>query len=146
MFKDLREAFTSFSNFKKFIKQNQHLIFYLIFGVLTTLVNLLAFWLLSTPIHMETIPATILSWIVAIIFAFVTNKLWVFQSKAKTAKETTREAVIFVIARAVTLLIEVFIMWVAVDILHQNKLLWKLLCNIITVVLNYLFSKLFVFK
>lgn len=146
MLKDLREAFTSFLNFKKFLKQNRHLIFYLIFGILTTFVNLFAFWLLSTPIHMETIPATVLSWFVAIIFAFVTNKLWVFQSKARSAKETTKEAIAFLIARASTLLVEVIIMWITVDIFHQNKLLWKLLCNVITVILNYLFSKLFVFK
>ena len=83
---------------------------------------------------------------VAVAFAFITNKIWVFKSKTKTSQETTKEAVMFIIARLVTLGVEVFLMWLMVDNFKQDKLIWKLLCNIITVILNYLFSKLIVFK
>ena len=146
MFKDLKKALTSIKEFKIFLKKYSEVISYLFFGVLTTLINLATFWILSTVFNLETIAATIAAWIIAVAFAFITNKIWVFKSKTKTNQETTKEAVMFVIARLITLGIEVFLMWLMVDNFKQDKLIWKLLCNIITVILNYLFSKLIVFK
>lgn len=146
MFKDLKKALTSIKEFKIFLKKYSEVISYLFFGVLTTLINLVTFWILSTVFNLETIAATVAAWIIAVAFAFITNKIWVFKSKTKTNQETTKEAVMFVIARLVTLGIEVFLMWLMVDNFKQDKLIWKLLCNIITVILNYLFSKLIVFK
>lgn len=146
MFKDLKKALTSIKEFKIFLKKYSEVISYLFFGVLTTLINLATFWILSTVFNLETIAATIAAWIIAVAFAFITNKIWVFKSKTKTNQETTKEAIMFVIARLITLGIEVFLMWLMVDNFKQDKLIWKLLCNIITVILNYLFSKLIVFK
>ena len=146
MFKDLKKALTSIKEFKIFFKKYSEVISYLIFGVLTTLINLATFWILSTVFNLETIAATVAAWIIAVTFAFITNKIWVFKSKTKTNQETTKEAIMFVIARLITLCIEVFLMWLMVDNFKQDKLIWKLLCNIITVILNYLFSKLIVFK
>lgn len=146
MFKDLKKALTSIKEFKIFLKKYSEVISYLFFGVLTTLINLATFWILSTVFNLETIAATVAAWIIAVAFAFITNKIWVFKSKTKTNQETTKEAVMFVIARLITLGIEVFLMWLMVDNFKQDKLIWKLLCNIITVILNYLFSKLIVFK
>ena len=131
---------------KIFFKKYAEVISYLFFGVLTTLINLATFWILSTVFNLETIAATVAAWIIAVTFAFITNKIWVFKSKTKTNQETTKEAIMFVIARLITLGIEVFLMWLMVDNFKQDKLIWKLLCNIITVILNYLFSKLIVFK
>lgn len=146
MFKDLKKALTSIKEFKIFLKKYSEVISYLFFGVLTTLINLATFWILSTVFNLETIAATVAAWIIAVAFAFITNKIWVFKSKTKTNQETTKEAVMFVIARLITLGVEVFLMWLMVDNFKQDKLIWKLLCNIITVILNYLFSKLIVFK
>lgn len=146
MFKDLKKALTSIKEFKIFLKKYSEVISYLFFGVLTTLINLATFWILSIVFNLETIAATVAAWIIAVAFAFITNKIWVFKSKTKTNQETTKEAVMFVIARLITLGIEVFLMWLMVDNFKQDKLIWKLLCNIITVILNYLFSKLIVFK
>ncbi len=146
MFKDLKKALTSIKEFKIFLKKYSEVISYLFFGVLTTLINLATFWILSTVFNLETIAATVAAWIIAVAFAFITNKIWVFKSKTKTNQETTKEAIMFVIARLITLGIEVFLMWLMVDNFKQDKLIWKLLCNIITVILNYLFSKLIVFK
>ena len=146
MFKDLKKALTSIKEFKIFLKKYSEVISYLFFGVLTTLINLATFWILSTVFNLETIAATVAAWIIAVTFAFITNKIWVFKSKTKTNQETTKEAIMFVIARLITLGIEVILMWLMVDNLKQNKLIWKLLCNVITVILNYLFSKLIVFK
>lgn len=146
MFKDLKKALTSIKEFKAFLRKNSEVIAYLFFGVLTTLINLITFWVLSTVFNLETITATVAAWIIAVAFAFITNKIWVFKSKTKTSQETTKEAVMFIIARLVTLGVEVFLMWLMVDNFKQDKLIWKLLCNTITVILNYLFSKLIVFK
>ena len=146
MFKDLKKALTSIEEFKISLKKYSEVIAYLFFGVLTTLINLATFWILSTFFNLETIAATVVAWIIAVVFAFITNKIWVFKSKTKTNQETTKEAVLFVIARLVTLGVEVILMWLMVDNFKQDKLIWKLLCNIITVILNYLFSKLIVFK
>ena len=130
MFKDLKKALTSIKEFKIFLKKYSEVIAYLF----------------SSVFNLETIAATVAAWIIAVAFAFITNKIWVFKSKTKTNQETTKEAVMFVIARLITLGIEVFLMWHMVDNFKQDKLIWKLLCNIITVILNYLFSKLIVFK
>ena len=113
---------------------------------MTTLINLVSFWTLSTVFHLETITATVIAWVIAVIFAFVTNKIWVFKSKSKNTQETTKEAVTFMIVRLVTLGVEVFLMWLMVDNFKQDKLIWKLLCSVVTTVLNYIFSKLIVFK
>ena len=80
MLKDLLKAFTSIKDLKNFILKYEHFIAYLFFGVLTTLINLVSFWALSRFTAVETIPATVIAWIIAVIFAFVTNKIWVFKS------------------------------------------------------------------
>lgn len=146
MFNDLKKALTSKKEFKAFLKKYSEVIAYLFFGALTTLINLVTFWFLSTVFNLETVIATVIAWIIAVVFAFITNKIWVFKSKSKNTRETTREAAMFTIARLVTLGVEVFLMWLMVDNLKQDKLLWKLLCNVVTIVLNFVFSKLIVFK
>ena len=146
MLNDLKKALTSVKEFKAFLKKYSEVITYLFFGAMTTLINLVSFWTLSTVFHLETITATVIAWVIAVIFAFVTNKIWVFKSKSKNTQETTKEAVTFMIVRLVTLGVEVFLMWLMVDNFKQNKLIWKLLCSVVTTVLNYIFSKLIVFK
>ena len=146
MLNDLKKALTSKEEFKAFLKKYSEVIAYLFFGAMTTLINLVSFWTLSTVFHLETIAATVIAWVIAVIFAFVTNKIWVFKSKSKNTQETTKEAVTFMIVRLVTLGVEVFLMWLMVDNFKQDKLIWKLLCSVVTTVLNYIFSKLIVFK
>lgn len=146
MLKEFLVALKSIQALKAFFKKYQRLIAYLIFGALTTLVNLVSFYLLDKIFLFATIPATIISWLFAIIFAFITNKFWVFKSKANTFKSVIRELISFFLARLTTLGSEVLIMWIMVDLFQQESLIWKLICNIITIILNYLFSVLFVFK
>ena len=125
----------------------KELFFYAVFGVGATVINIVSYRVLANTFGKKYfLIANIIAWILAFIFAFITNKIWVFKSKNKTKKETTKEIINFLIARVATLFVEVFLMWLMVDQLHHDKLIWKLLCNVITVVLNYLFSRLFVFK
>lgn len=144
--KNLIKALKSPSYLKRFINYNKHIVLYFVFGVLTTVVNLISFYIFAEILQIETIPATIWAWVVAVAFAFITNRLYVFESTAKTHAAILREAILFFIARLVTLGIEVFIMWLSVDVCSQNKLIWKVFCNIITIVVNYALSKAVVFS
>ena len=144
--KNLIKALKSPSYLKRFINYNKHIVLYFVFGVLTTVVNLISFYIFAEILQIETIPATIWAWVVAVAFAFITNRLYVFESTAKTHAAILREAILFFIARLVTLGIEVFIMWLSVDICGQNKLIWKVICNIIVIIVNYTLSKAVVFS
>ena len=143
--KNLIKALKSPSYLKRFVNYNKHIVLYFVFGVLTTLVNIVSFYIFAEILQIKTVPSTIWAWVVAVAFAFVTNRLYVFESTAKTHVAIMREAVLFFIARLITLGIEVFVMWLAVEVCKQNKLIWKVFCNIITIVVNYTLSKAIVF-
>ena len=126
----------------------KEIINYLIFGVLTTLVSLIVYYLLvftflnpSNPIELQI--ANILSWVAGVAFAYFTNRKFVFESKEKNK---IKEASKFVTARLVTLIMDMLIMWIGVTILHGNDKIMKLLSQVIVIVSNYLFSKLIVFS
>ena len=91
--------------------------------------------------------AVIISWIVAVTFAYVTNRIFVFKSKSK---KIIREIISFFGARILTLLMEMFIMWIFVTLLKLNSdtwvLIWTMVCQVLVTIFNYVFSKLFVFK
>ena len=121
---------------------------YLIFGFLTTLVNLVIYYLLTYTIInpnnvIELQIANIISWIVAVLFAYITNRKYVFNSKNNNIK---KEVINFFEARIVTLIMDMLIMGIFVSVLGFNDEIIKILSQIIVIVSNYLFSKLFVFK
>jgi putative flippase GtrA len=88
----------------------------------------------------------ILAWIGAVLFAYVTNRTWVFRSEASGGAAVAREIVTFAGARVFTLVMEIAILWFSVDYLGFPNLLMKILCGVLVVVLNYVFSKLWIFK
>ncbi|RRG18408.1 GtrA family protein [Weissella viridescens] len=126
-------------------KKYQDIIIYLIFGVLTTVINLVVY---SVGIYfgMNVQIATILAWIVAVIFAYLTNRKWVFHSTAHTPKEIGKEATSFTLSRLSTLLVDMAIIWFGVQLLGQNPFIWKIIDNVVVVILNYVLSKVMVFK
>ena len=121
-------------------------ILYLFFGGCTTVVNIVVFALCSDILHMELLVSNFMAWVLAVFFAYITNKIWVFESKTETLNELVKEIGSFVFARVVTLLIDMSIMYVGVEILFINKMIIKVLANIVVIVANYVFSKLFIFK
>ena len=130
----------------------KEIINYLIFGVLTTLVNLitkyiLLFTILDPTNGFQLQIAIIISWIVAVIFAYFTNRKFVFESKNQNK---LKEFISFVVARIATLLLEMFIMWFFVTLLKLNSdnwvLVFTLVCQVLVTIFNYILSKLFVFK
>lgn len=122
---------------------------YLIIGVMTTIVSLLSYFILSRILDIENnlyfIIANTLSWILSVLFAYITNKTFVFNSKTK-GNETIKEAMKFVSSRLVTYGIDLLIMFIFVKVIKLNNDASKLLVQFIVLVLNYVFSKLLVFK
>lgn len=122
-------------------------ILYLFFGGLTTVVNYIVYlggsWLL--PVTTTTIP-NLIAWVISVLFAYLTNRLWVFRSEVRGFGPQCRELVAFAGARVFTLVLESVILWGLVDMLHWSNLLVKLGANVLVIVLNYVFSKLWIFK
>ncbi len=135
-------------NILALIKKYEEIIRYLIIGVLTTVVSLVTYYIcvftfLNPENGVELQIANIISWIISVAFAYITNRTFVFKSKSK---DITKEIITFIGARVVTLLMDMAIMFVFVTVLHLNDKLFKLVSQIVVIVANYVFSKLFVFK
>ena len=144
---------------------------YVIFGVLTTLVDFAAYFIFrfvfpdenSVPVFLRwvfnltavfgtessTVLPTFLAWVCSVTFAYVTNRIWVFESKARGAR-IIAECAGFYGARVVTLFVGILIMFLMVDLTGINGALWeffaKAVSSVFILVLNYIFSKVFIFR
>lgn len=121
-------------------------ILYLFFGGVTTLVNWLCFYVCAHLLNLGTVVSNVIAWILAVAVAFLTNRKWVFESRARGAKRIIREAAGFTASRLVTLGVETLMMWLTVDICGWNDMLMKIIVNIVVMIVNYIFSRFFVFK
>lgn len=124
----------------------KELILYIFFGGLTTLVNWGMYWLLNDVVHMHYLWATAIAYISSVLFSYVTNRIWVFESKVHGFKGILAEMTKFFMSRGFTFLLDLFCMYVGVDLLRVNDKLMKLLSNVIVIVVNYILSKLFIFR
>ena len=122
------------------------ILLYGIFGVLTTLLNIFAYWLFTRIFGLGVVPATIIAWIVAVLFAYFTNRKFVFHSKNNSLHGIIAEAGEFFICRLATGIIDVIIMFVFVDVWKFNDVIIKTASNILVIILNYIASTLFIFK
>ena len=127
-------------------KKHRELIVYGIFGVFTTLVDFLSYYALANFWGIEENLSNIISQVTAIIFAFITNKLFVFEDKKSGLKEVGLQFATFFSMRLVSLLTNSSLFWLLLDVLHVNDLISKALVSVIVVILNYIFSKFLVFK
>ena len=128
------------------INRNKKIILYIIFGVLTTAVNYVVYLTLYKTGLCSNLASTIISWFAATVFAFVTNKLFVFNSRSYSLKALIYEIGSFYFFRIGTGVLDVAIMWLTVDIMSLSPELFKLISNILVIILNYLASKLVIFK
>lgn len=122
------------------------LILYGIFGVLTTIINIATYAVCYRVIGIANVPSDIIAWVVGVAFAFITNKLYVFGSKSMDMKTLFPELVKFVAARLATGVLDVIIMFIGVDVMHGPDVILKVASNVIVIILNYVLSKLVVFK
>lgn len=122
---------------------------YLIVGVMTTIVSLVSYFIFSRIMNIDLtiyfILANTLSWILSVAFAYITNKMFVFNSKSKGKKAFT-EMIKFVSSRIVTYLIDLSLMFILVKLINFDNDISKIIIQFVVLVLNYIFSKLLVFK
>ena len=119
---------------------------YCIFGAMATLVNMLSYELLYKGAGLPNTPAVMLSWFLAVTFAFFTNKYIVFREKGKKNRHSIlHELLYFYACRVASGVLDVIIMFVAVDIMDWNHTLWKFISNIVMGICNYLAGRLFIF-
>lgn len=119
---------------------------YLIFGGLTTVVNYAVFLPLYNFAGCSIVVSNTIAWAAAVLFAFFTNKPFVFRSHDWSLKTTIPELVKFVSCRIASGVMETVILFVAVDILAMNGNVWKLITQILVIIANYVASKLLVFR
>lgn len=134
-------------NIKKLTKKflNKEIIMYIIFGVLTTLVNLIISFILEGMVHIDGAIASAIGIILSILFAYFTNRKWVFETKAKEFKENFREFIKFILGRAVTMIIEQGGVMIFYSSMGLPFMPVKLSLTIIVIILNFFFSKFLIF-
>ena len=125
------------------ISKYREQILYLIFGFLTTVVNLASFWLLYSKAGVPALIANVIAWIIGVLFAYATNRKWVFNSSNPSV---LKEAVSFSIGRLATLGMEEAVLWIGIDLLGINTMAVKVFGMILVVIGNYCVSKWFVFR
>ncbi|MBP3272479.1 MAG: GtrA family protein [Ruminococcus sp.] len=141
-----------------FYKAHKEVLLYLFFGVLTTVISWIFFAIPSSLLHlkdavifgqkldMNSIVSNVISWIVAVAFAYVTNRIWVFQDRAYGVKGIAGECAKFFSGRLLTLVIETVLLNLCTTKLDMKEMTAKIIVSVITVILNYVISKLFVFN
>lgn len=124
-------------------KITREIILYGIFGVLTTLINILAYNVCYYTLNVSNVVSTAVAWFLSVAFAYVTNRIWVFESDCNN---TLKEAFEFFICRLATGILDILIMHICVDVYNLEGGIIKILSNVLVIVLNYLASKLYIFK
>ena len=131
---------------KGLLKKYKTPLLYLIFGGLTTLVNIFTYALSYEVLELQNVPSAIIAWFISVLFAFITNKIWVLESKNFSIPVLLKECLSFFICRILSGLLDVAIMYVTVDLMGWNAILWKIIANVIVVILNYAASKILIFR
>lgn len=145
---------------KKLFLKYKELISYVFFGVLATIVSILSFKLFDVLLGPQLyLLSNVISWIITVIFAYFTNKIWVFESKSWKANVLVKEIVSFFGARVFSLVVEEAGLWLMIDQMDMGGISWdiltfsisgnmiaKIIMQVVVVILNYVFSKLIIFK
>ncbi|MBQ1962287.1 MAG: GtrA family protein [Clostridia bacterium] len=121
-------------------------ILYLVFGGVTTLISIITYAVFTELADINILIANILSWIISVAVAYATNKSVVFRSDKKGVAQVLTEALSFYAGRLLTLLIEEAILFVFIDLAKLPNMPVKIIAQIIIIVLNYIISKVFIFK
>lgn len=135
-----------FQSIQNLVKKNRDVLTYLIFGVLTTVVNYVVYLPVYNWLGLSAAVSNMIAWVAAVAFAFLTNKPFVFQSHDWSRQVVLPELSKFVGCRVASGVMETVILFLTVDLLHWNGNIWKLVTQVLVVILNYVASKLIVFK
>lgn len=133
-------------NFRRYFKKYKDIIPYLFFGVCTTIVNVVSYWMCAHILSLDVLISTVIAWFLAVLFAYITNRKWVFCSDASGLKEIFKEACSFYGCRLATGIIDWGCMFVFVNLIGFDDVIVKTLANVLVIILNYLASKLIIFR
>ncbi len=141
----LIDSYIQEDNHVSWYNKAKEVLWYGFFGVLTTLINIVSFYFLDKA-GMDVYIANLLAWVLSVLFAFVTNKLFVFRSKSMQFSVFLKEMISFFFFRLLSLGIDMGGMFICLNFLSMGKMISKIFMNVIVIIANYIFSKLFVFK
>lgn len=125
------------------MRLDKELFLYVVFGTLTTLVNIVVYFLLDYVLGVNYIISNIIAWFLSVLFAYVTNRIWVFESKSP---DILKEASLFFGGRIFSGVLDTALLYLFIDILAIADAPSKIIVEIIIVIVNYVLSKLVVFK
>lgn len=129
-----------------FYMKYRSLVRYVFWGGMTTLINIVSFWLFVDALKMNYQFANVISWFITVLAVYFTNKVWVFESEYSTIARFAKELLMFFASRIITLGIDVLVLFIGIQILHGNNLVIKIIDNVIVIIVNYIFSKYIIFK
>lgn len=124
---------------------NRETISYIIFGVLTTIINYCVYFLFTIVFEINYFIANMVSWIVSVIFAYLTNKFFVFALQNLKLDAVLKEMISFISTRVISLIMEIAILYTFVDLIGISDFIVKIFAGFLVIILNYLLSKIFVF-
>ncbi len=122
---------------------DRELILYVVFGAFTFFVNLISYFFFESVLGINYLVSNIIAWFLSVLFAYITNRIWVFESKSPNI---LKECALFFGGRIFSGAVDTFLMYLFIDVLFIGDAISKIIVQIIVIVLNYIFSKLIVFK
>lgn len=131
---------------RKLLKKYSELIRYAFWGIFATGTNIITYYICYDLMHIGNTQSNIVAWAVSVLVAFVTNKIWVFNSRNQGLKRSLMEFISFAGFRFISEVFDLGIMYFAVDLMNWPALFWKIIANGIVIILNYFFSKFIIFK
>lgn len=133
-------------NLKKLYEEYKSIILYVFFGGLTTLVNVFCYLFSYNILNCSTLVSNSIAWGLSVLFAFITNKLYVFEAKNGSIKELICQMASFVSCRVFSGMVDTTIMVLLVDFMNFDSTICKFITNVIVMILNYFASKFVIFK
>lgn len=127
----------------KFIKIDRELVLYVVFGAFTFFVNIIVYFFFEDVLGVNYLISNIIAWFFSVLFAYITNRIWVFESKSP---DILKEMSLFFGGRIFSGVVDTALMYLFIDVLTIGDTISKIVVQIIVIVLNYIFSKLIVFK
>lgn len=119
---------------------------YLFWGGVAFVLSMVLFYIFANMMMIEEQISNVITWIICVIFTYLTNRTFVFKSKVSGAKAITKELVDFTSARLATLILENIVLFICIDLLTWHNMLAKLIGQFLVIVSNYILSKLWIFK
>lgn len=132
---------------KKLYIEYKEIINYVVFGGLSTVVNFVSYYIAARALGIEEVASSAISWFCSVLFAYITNKIFVFESKTETKKAFFKEMISFFLARILSgILCDVGTFALMVKVININDIIAKVVTQVMVVIVNYIFSKLIIFR